>query len=116
MASPGELAGIIERAVAAGVSAALRDLPTPSTSTETATTALPSLPAGNSSLSLSNSTSTTTSNDGDGHQNYVSKEDIESLLSFKTTLTEVASILCISRPTLYKLMREYNISTAKFTI
>ena len=29
-------------------------------------------------------------------------------------MTEVASILCISRPTMYKLMREYNISTAKF--
>ena len=42
MASPEELAVIIERAVAAGVRMALRDRPTPSTSSET-TTSLPSV-------------------------------------------------------------------------
>ena len=46
----------------------------------------------------------------------MSKEDIERLLSLKTTLTEVVSILCISRATLYKLMRKYNISTATFAV
>ena len=37
-----------------------------------------------------------------------------SVIKDNNTMTEVASILCISRPTLYELMREHNISTAKF--
>uniref|UniRef100_A0A3Q3FD54 Integrase catalytic domain-containing protein n=1 Tax=Labrus bergylta TaxID=56723 RepID=A0A3Q3FD54_9LABR len=45
----------------------------------------------------------------------ISKEDIVSLLLLGTSLSEVASVLRISRPTLYKLMREYNIRRTKFS-
>ena len=49
-----------------------------------------------------------------GEHTLISKEDIEGLLLLGTTLSEVASILRISRPTLYKLMRVYNIRRTKF--
>uniref|UniRef100_A0A3P9IB54 Integrase catalytic domain-containing protein n=1 Tax=Oryzias latipes TaxID=8090 RepID=A0A3P9IB54_ORYLA len=45
----------------------------------------------------------------------ISKEDIERLIFLGTTLSETASILEISRPTLYKLMREYGIKHQKFS-
>uniref|UniRef100_A0A3P9IMN3 Integrase catalytic domain-containing protein n=1 Tax=Oryzias latipes TaxID=8090 RepID=A0A3P9IMN3_ORYLA len=45
----------------------------------------------------------------------ISKEDIERLIFLWTTLSETASILEISRPTLYKLMREYGIKHQKFS-
>ncbi|KAK6475949.1 hypothetical protein HHUSO_G23946 [Huso huso] len=45
----------------------------------------------------------------------VSKEEIEHLLSLKTTLSDVASILGISRPTLNRLMREYQITGPTFS-
>ncbi|XP_031146781.1 uncharacterized protein LOC116043901 isoform X1 [Sander lucioperca] len=53
------------------------------------------------------------SNDYQGrHQ--ISKEELEHVLSLKTTFTEAASILSISRPTFYKLLQDYNIPTSKF--
>lgn len=39
----------------------------------------------------------------------ISKEDIEGLLLLGTTLAEVASVLQISSPTLYQLMKQYRI-------
>uniref|UniRef100_A0A3P9LTS1 Integrase catalytic domain-containing protein n=1 Tax=Oryzias latipes TaxID=8090 RepID=A0A3P9LTS1_ORYLA len=45
----------------------------------------------------------------------ISKEDIERLIFLGTTLSEMASILEISRPTLNKLMREYGIRRQKFS-
>ncbi|KAL7396210.1 hypothetical protein ABVT39_002205 [Epinephelus coioides] len=52
----------------------------------------------------------------DGYQgrHHISKEDLEHVLSLKTTFTEAASILSISRPTFYKLLQDYNIPTSKF--
>ncbi|XP_052008425.1 uncharacterized protein LOC127661580 isoform X2 [Xyrauchen texanus] len=53
------------------------------------------------------------SNDYQGrHQ--ISKEELEHVLSLKTTFTEAASILSISRPTFYKLLQDYNMPTSKF--
>nr|XP_055037209.1 mucin-5AC-like [Misgurnus anguillicaudatus] len=53
------------------------------------------------------------SNDYQGrHQ--ISKEELEHVLSLKTTFTEAASILSISRPTFYKLLQDHNIPTSKF--
>ncbi|CAM4574497.1 unnamed protein product [Leuciscus chuanchicus] len=53
------------------------------------------------------------SNDYQGrHQ--ISKEELEHVLSLKTTFTEAASILSISRPTFYKLLQDYNIPTSKY--
>ncbi len=46
---------------------------------------------------------------------FISKEDIEDFLLLGTTLSEVASVLQISRPTLYNLMQEYNIMRTKFS-
>ncbi|KAL7377442.1 hypothetical protein ABVT39_027911 [Epinephelus coioides] len=76
----------IERAVLAGVRAALQGVVQPVLS--------PSLTEGSA---------------------MISKEDTEGLLLLGTTLSEVASVLRISRPTLYKLMREYNIRRTKFS-
>ncbi|XP_048878521.1 uncharacterized protein LOC125747369 [Brienomyrus brachyistius] len=84
---------VIERAVLAGVRAALNGIATQ---------------AG----AASSTSSTVTS---DGSLNQISKEDIENLLSLSLTLTEVASVLVISRPTLYKYMQEYNIPQSKFS-
>ncbi|XP_029016274.1 uncharacterized protein LOC114861339 isoform X2 [Betta splendens] len=42
------------------------------------------------------------------------REYIESLLAISTTRAEVAKVLGISRPTMYKLLREYNIMHKKF--
>uniref|UniRef100_A0A667Y9I1 Integrase catalytic domain-containing protein n=1 Tax=Myripristis murdjan TaxID=586833 RepID=A0A667Y9I1_9TELE len=50
-----------------------------------------------------------------GDNTFISKEDIEALLVLGITLTEVASVLGISRPTLYKLMRAYSIRHTKFS-
>uniref|UniRef100_A0A3P9AY47 Integrase catalytic domain-containing protein n=1 Tax=Maylandia zebra TaxID=106582 RepID=A0A3P9AY47_9CICH len=46
----------------------------------------------------------------------ISKEELENVLSLKTSFTEAASILSISRPTLYKLLQDYNISESKFNV
>ncbi|XP_039865499.1 uncharacterized protein LOC120719994 [Simochromis diagramma] len=54
----------------------------------------------------------------DGYQGrlQISKEELENVLSLKTSFTEAASILSISRPTLYKLLQDYNISESKFNV
>lgn len=49
-----------------------------------------------------------------GNTGHICKEDIENVLLLRTTLTQAASILGISRPTLYKLMRQFHISRSKF--
>ncbi|XP_060776375.1 uncharacterized protein LOC132885871 isoform X1 [Neoarius graeffei] len=56
---------------------------------------------------------TCVSNDFQGrHQ--ISQEELENVLSLRTTFTEAASILSISRPTFYKLLQDFNIPTSKF--
>uniref|UniRef100_A0A672GIA8 Integrase catalytic domain-containing protein n=1 Tax=Salarias fasciatus TaxID=181472 RepID=A0A672GIA8_SALFA len=50
-----------------------------------------------------------------GDDTFISKEEIEDLLKLGITYTEVASVLRISRPTLYKLMRAYGIRHTKFS-
>ncbi|XP_025761041.1 uncharacterized protein LOC112846032 [Oreochromis niloticus] len=54
----------------------------------------------------------------DGYQGrlQISKEELENVLSLKTSFTEAASILSISMPTLYKLLQDYNISVSKFNV
>nr|XP_033488755.1 uncharacterized protein LOC117260783 [Epinephelus lanceolatus] len=106
----------IERAVLAGVRAALQGVvqPVPSPSlTVTAPHSNPqALPAAPTSTSSFATTVASVRSEGSA---IISKEDIEGLLLLGTTLSEVASVLRISRPTLYKLMREYNIRRTKFS-
>ncbi|XP_025093316.1 uncharacterized protein LOC112563530 isoform X32 [Pomacea canaliculata] len=49
---------------------------------------------------------------GRGYSKSVAKEDIERLLREKHTLKEVAHLLNISRPTLYKMLRKYRLDSA----
>ncbi|XP_034549223.1 uncharacterized protein LOC117819842 [Notolabrus celidotus] len=44
----------------------------------------------------------------------ISREELENVLILKTTFTEAASILGVSRPTFYKLLQDFNIPTSKF--
>ncbi|KAJ8371173.1 hypothetical protein SKAU_G00112010 [Synaphobranchus kaupii] len=88
MENSSDLAQLIERAVAAGVTAALQTrsaLPTPDT-TSSSDTAVPS---------------------DDMEQGIVSKEELQNLLSLRVTKSQVASRLGISRTTLYNLMSKY---------
>ncbi|KAK0138682.1 hypothetical protein N1851_024773 [Merluccius polli] len=98
----------IERVVIAAVRAALQGVAPPVQSTSTVST-----PAVPSATGTSNFAATVTSLRSDEHTS-ISKEDIEGLLLLGTTLSEVASVLRISRPTLYKLMRVYNLRSTKF--
>ncbi|XP_059907740.1 uncharacterized protein LOC132457504 isoform X3 [Gadus macrocephalus] len=91
----------IERVVIAAVRAALQGVAPPVQSTS-ATVSTPAVP----SASGTSNFATTVTSLRSGEHTLISKEDIEGLLLLGTTLSEVASILRISRPTLYKLMRE----------
>lgn len=44
----------------------------------------------------------------------ISKEELENVLSLRTTFTEAASILSVPRPTLYKLLKDHNIPASKY--
>ncbi|CAJ1074952.1 uncharacterized protein LOC115561219 [Xyrichtys novacula] len=119
MSGDSALAENIGRAVLA----AIRTLP-PSAASSVAVAASATRPPQHSAPAtpgpVTNSTSTGTNRsvctyDIDG-QPSISKEEIEGLLQLGTTLTEVASVLQISRPTLYKLMREFNIRHTKFCV
>ncbi|KAF6732844.1 hypothetical protein FQA47_006713 [Oryzias melastigma] len=44
----------------------------------------------------------------------ISKEELENVLSLRTTFTEATSILSVSRTTFYKLLKDYNIPASKY--
>ncbi|KAF6732565.1 hypothetical protein FQA47_012866 [Oryzias melastigma] len=53
--------------------------------------------------------------DGDSSiRHQISKEELENVLSLRTTFTEAASILSVSRTTFYKLLKDYNIPASKY--
>uniref|UniRef100_A0A8C6K7J7 Integrase catalytic domain-containing protein n=1 Tax=Nothobranchius furzeri TaxID=105023 RepID=A0A8C6K7J7_NOTFU len=44
----------------------------------------------------------------------ISKEELENVLSLRTTFTEAASLLFVSRQTFYKLLKDHNIPASKY--
>ncbi|XP_023807452.1 uncharacterized protein LOC111946834 [Oryzias latipes] len=117
----------IERAVVSGVRAALQGVlaPTPAaanlvnTSSPSTSSAASHRPVNTLPPPIASTSSATSAGAGTSQRlvgtTLISKEDIERLIFLGTTLSETASILEISRPTLYKLMREYGIKHQKFS-
>ncbi|XP_040928010.1 uncharacterized protein LOC121202433 isoform X2 [Betta splendens] len=103
----------IERAVTAGVRAALQAAVPQALNTPLTVSTLPDdthRHPGTATASLATAVTSLRSHE----HTSISREDIESLLALGTTLTEVAKVLQISRPTLYKLMQDYNIRHTRF--